>query len=58
MTKYLLENKHYLHRSQLAILEFLDNAARIERKNMREEMLNARKPGLYGVIRDNTLIKD
>lgn len=56
MTKFLLDNKRYLYGAKLSISEYLDNAARIERKTMREKMQNARKQGLYAVIHDNTLI--
>lgn len=55
MAKYIVENKHCLQGTRLFLSEFLDENERMERKEMREEMLRARKKGLYAIIRNNQL---
>lgn len=55
MAKYIVENRHCLQGTRLFLSEFLDENARSERKEMREEMLKARKKGLYAIIRNNQL---
>uniref|UniRef100_A0A2H1VTD1 SFRICE_041114 n=1 Tax=Spodoptera frugiperda TaxID=7108 RepID=A0A2H1VTD1_SPOFR len=56
ITKYILENKHYLQGTRLFVSEYLDKNARSQRKEMHEEMLKARKNGLYAIIKNNQLI--
>lgn len=56
MTKFILNNKQYLQGTRLAISEYLDEKSRKERNTMREEMMAARKKGLYAIIRNNQLI--
>lgn len=58
MTKYLVNNNYYFNKTGLLVTEFLDRAARMERKKIWEQMLMARKKGLYAVIRNNKLYVD
>lgn len=58
MVSYLKENSNVFRGTRLFLSEFLDDEARRERKLLREEMLKARRKGLYAVIRDNQLFID
>lgn len=55
MAKYIIENKQCLQGTRLYVSEFLDEISRSQRKEMHEEMLKARKKGLYAIIRNNQL---
>ncbi|CAH0596423.1 unnamed protein product [Chrysodeixis includens] len=55
MVKYLLNNSHYFQNTRISLSEYLDENARKEREQLREEMMKARKKGLYAVIRNNQL---
>lgn len=58
MTKYILNNSQCFKGTGLFVSEFLDATARKERAQLREELLKARKNGLYAVIRNNKLYID
>lgn len=55
MAKYITENSQYFQGTNLSISEFLDENERKARKILREDMFNARRKGLYAVIRNNQL---
>lgn len=55
MVKYLLNNGHLFQETRISISEYLDENARKERQQLREEMMKARKKGLHAVIRHNQL---
>ncbi|KAL0829155.1 hypothetical protein ABMA28_004006 [Loxostege sticticalis] len=58
MTKYLVNNNYYFKKTGLLVTEFLDRAARMERKKIWEQVLTARKKGLHAVIKNNKLYVD
>ncbi|CAB3254134.1 unnamed protein product [Arctia plantaginis] len=55
MVKYLLKNSQCFQGTGLFIAEFLDNTARKERAQLREELFAARKKGLHAIIRNKQL---
>lgn len=55
MATYIKNHSHYFQGTRLSVSEFLDENSRRERHQMREEMIQARKKGLYAVIRNNQL---
>lgn len=55
MAKYVINNGPCFQGTRLSISEFLDDNARKARQLLREEMIKARKKGLYAIIRNNNL---
>lgn len=55
MVKYIVDNRTLFQRSSLSVSEFLDEKARKERRELREEMLAARKKGHFAIIRNHQL---
>lgn len=55
MAKYIKNNSHYFQGTGLSLSEFLDENLLKERKQLRDEMIKARKKGLHAVIRNNQL---
>ncbi|CAH0405901.1 unnamed protein product [Chilo suppressalis] len=55
MAKYIVRNNHQFRNTGLQVSEYLDKTALAERKKMRQEMFEARKRGLYAIIKNDQL---
>ncbi|CAH2268385.1 jg15839 [Pararge aegeria aegeria] len=58
MTKYILQNNRYFRNTGFAVTAFLTGEALQERKELKEEYLNARKSGKRASLRGSKLIID